>query len=162
MIVVLWGVSGCGKSTVGALLAESLSCPFYDADDFHPPANIEKMRSAIPLTDDDRWPWLQRLADTLQFVARERGDAVLACSALKQSYRNVLSVDDEQVVFVQLAGSFDLIEKRMAGRQHEFMNNDLLRSQLDTLEPAANGMVEDINAQPGQICTRIIERLGLS
>jgi gluconokinase len=162
LIVVLWGVSGCGKSTVGALLAESLSCPFYDADDFHPPANIEKMRAAIPLTDDDRWPWLQRLADMLQDVVRKRGSAVLACSALKQSYRNVLSVDDEQVVFVQLAGSFDLIEKRMASRRHEFMNNDLLRSQFDTLEPAADGLVEDINAPPGQICTRIMARLGLS
>ena len=159
MIVVVWGVSGCGKSTVGALLAQKLGCGFYDADDFHPEANVEKMRGGVPLTDDDRWPWLQRLAEILQGVARESDSAVLACSALKKAYRDVLRVNDEQVHFVQLAGSFELIRERLSTREHEFMNNSLLRSQFDTLEPSASSLVVPIGESPELICERILTAL---
>ena len=133
-LFVVMGVSGSGKTTVGQALAARLGCPFYDGDDFHPPANVAKMASGTPLNDADRAPWLARLAELLK-NHEERGEtAVLACSALKQKYRNQLRVSP-QVQFVYLAGSFDLIWQRMSQRTNHYMKADMLRSQFAALEP---------------------------
>ena len=158
MNVVLWGVSGCGKTTVGRLLAEALGKEFRDADDFHPESNREKMRAGNPLTDDDRWPWLQRLAEMLADETAAGGGIVLACSALKYRYREILAVDDN-VTFVLLDGDFDLIARRLAERNHEFMNNSLLQSQFDTLERVGDELKVEISANPGDVCKAIQERL---
>lgn len=159
MIVIVWGVSGCGKSTIGAMLAQAMGCGFYDADDYHPAANIEKMTAGIPLDDDDRWPWLKVLADKLTELSSASQSAVLACSALKERYRDALTVDADAVRFVQLAGDFELIAERLSSRQHEFMNNSLLRSQFDALEPSATSLVVSIDAAPEEICQRILSGL---
>lgn len=132
--VIIMGVSGSGKTTVGQALAERLSCPFYDADDFHPPENVAKMARGLPLTDADRDPWLARLTVLVQnHVARGEGLA-LACSALKQSYRQRLQVSP-LVRFVFLQGDFDLIWERMRNRDDHYMKPDMLRSQFEALEP---------------------------
>jgi gluconokinase len=145
MIVMLMGVTGCGKTTVGRALAQSLGWAFYDADDFHPPSNVAKMAAGIPLTDDDRWPWLDRIADLLRH-AQGRGDhAVLACSALKQSYRDrIARAGDVHVVY--LKGDLATIEARLATRRHRYMPASLLSSQFATLEEPANALVVDIRA----------------
>ncbi len=138
MIYIVMGVSGCGKSTIGATLAEQLACPFFDADDFHPPENIAKMANGQALNDDDRWPWLSLLADKIIDWQQSRS-AVLACSALKQSYRDILSKNGESdVVFVYLAGTPEVIFKRLEQRKGHFMAADLLQSQFDTLEVPVN------------------------
>jgi len=162
MIVVLWGVSGCGKSTIGAQLAAQLNWIFLDADDFHPTANVDKMRAGIPLTDADRKPWLDHLAALLQAHLRHGQSAVLACSALRKSYRERLCVDAAQVKFAHLAGSFDLIAARLAARQHAFMDPGLLQSQFDTLEMDGTDLSTDISAEPAQVCQRLRQTLGLS
>ena len=130
-VIVIMGVSGSGKTSVGRQLGWSLKLPFYDADDFHSMSNIEKMKSGVPLTDYDRYPWLQQLASEIQ-VWEQGGGAVLACSALKEEYRQLLSQNTE-IQWVYLAASFDVISKRMKKRDH-FMKADLLQSQFDTLE----------------------------
>ena len=133
MIVIVFGVSGAGKTTIGKLLAEQLGWRFYEGDDFHPRANIEKMRSGRPLTDEDRWPCLERLREqiTRSFTAKE--NAVLACSALKRAYRDRLHVSDD-VKFVFLRGNYALIEKQLRQRRGHFMNPALLKSQFADLE----------------------------
>ena len=131
---VVMGVSGCGKSTVGQALAEQLGGAFFDADDFHPAENIAKMSRGEPLTDADRWPWLAVLAELLRAEMAGGNTAVLACSALKKSYRDQLRVSP-QVQFIYLAGSFELIWARMQTRQNHYMKADMLQSQFTTLEP---------------------------
>lgn len=143
MIVVVMGVCGCGKSTVGAALAQSLQWPFFDADDFHPPANVAKMSAGSPLTDDDRWPWLDRIAAEMRGVLARGGHAVLACSALKQAYRDRLSRAGD-VRFVHLAGDFDTIASRLASRRHRYMPPTLLASQFAVLEPPADALDVDV------------------
>lgn len=135
MIVLVMGVAGSGKSTVGALAARALGWPFVDADDFHSPASLEKLRDGVPLTDEDRRPWLERLA-TVVARARDRGaPLVLACSALKRAYRDLLLAGRrEDVLLVYLAGDASLLEARMAARTH-FMPPSSLPAQLATLEP---------------------------
>ncbi|MCA9971378.1 MAG: gluconokinase [Anaerolineales bacterium] len=131
------GVSGCGKSTVGQALAARLGCPFYDGDAFHPPANVAKMAAGEPLTDADRAPWLDRLADLIAESLARGETAVVACSALKKAYRDHLRVSG-RVQFVYLHGEFDLIWRRMQARQGHYMKADMLRSQFAALEaPAA-------------------------
>ena len=145
MIVMLMGVTGCGKTTVGRALAQSLVWAFYDADDFHPPANVAKMASGVPLTDIDRWPWLDRIADLLSRVQARGGHAVLACSALKQSYRDrIARAGDVHVVY--LKGDLATIEARLATRRHKYMPASLLPSQFATLEEPTNALVVDIRA----------------
>ncbi|ORB82744.1 gluconate kinase [Mycobacterium kansasii] len=143
--VVVMGVSGSGKSTVGAALARRLGVPFLDADTVHPPANIAKMAAGEPLDDDDRHPWLQRVG---QWLAAHRGGGVASCSALKRSYRDQLRAHCPQLEFLHLGGSADVIGRRSANRAGHFMPVELLRSQQDTLEPLGgdeSGVVVDVD-----------------
>ena len=134
------GVSGCGKSTIGAPLAARLGVPFLDADEFHPPANVAKMAAGTPLTDADRRPWLELLNERLRALS----DAVLACSALKQSYRQILSSGIPDCRFVYLSGTIELIRSRLTGRKHRYMPASLLESQFATLEPPQDAIEIDI------------------
>ncbi len=132
-LVVVMGVSGCGKTTIGAGLAERLGIPFLDGDDLHPAANTAKMAAGIPLDDDDRWPWLDRVGDAL---ARARGaGVVIACSALKRRYRDALRAHAPEVVFVHLAAPKEVVVERIAARTGHFMPAALLDSQYADLEP---------------------------
>ena len=133
--IVVMGVSGSGKSTVGAALAQRLRVPFADADDFHPPANIEKMTAGTPLNDDDRYPWLEAIGEWLAVRCRDGG--VMSCSALKRKYRAQLRRHCPDVTFLHLAGSPEMIGRRQASRPGHFMPATLLASQFETLEPLA-------------------------
>lgn len=134
-IIVVMGVSSSGKSTVGQSVARRLHVPFLDGDGYHPEANVEKMRAGTPLTDEDRWPWLERLARALHEAADRKGASVGACSALKRAYRDFLVQQaGEPILFVYLQGSREVIGERMAKRQHEYMPTSLLDSQFATLE----------------------------
>ncbi|MCB1516184.1 MAG: gluconokinase [Hyphomicrobiaceae bacterium] len=132
------GVSGCGKTTVGQALAQAINVEFLDGDDYHPPENKRKMANSIPLTDDDRWPWLAALATAMHEASNETGKSVSACSALKRTYRDYLRAHlDGPVLFVHLAGDKQTILDRMSHRHHEYMPSSLLDSQFTTLEPPA-------------------------
>lgn len=157
-VFIVMGVSGCGKSTVGQALAAQLACPFFDGDDFHPPENVAKMASGTPLTDVDRAPWLARLAALLQEHLARGETAVLACSALKKSYRDQLRLS-EQVVFVFLDGSFDLIWQRMKKRPNHYMQADMLHSQFETLEAptAAEAINIPVDQDVASIVTQILQ-----
>lgn len=158
-VFVIMGVSGCGKTTVGRALASHLSCPFYDGDDFHPPENVAKMSQGVPLTDDDRWPWLNRLAGLIDGHLSQAPTAVLACSALKRKYRKQLRLGTEGVVFIYLKGSFDLIWQRMQRRKGHYMKAAMLQSQFAALEEptAAEAHVVSIDQKPEAIVQAIIE-----
>ena len=158
MIVVLMGVSGSGKSTVGAALADALGWPLIDADDLHPPENVAKMAAGVPLTDDDRWPWLDRIVDELQRTTAGGGSAVLACSALKQRYRERLAQAGE-LRFVYLRGKPGTIAARLAVRRHRYMPAALLDSQFATLEPPADAIDIDIAASVDEQVRAIIAAL---
>jgi len=143
MIVVLMGVCGCGKSTVGRALAKDLGWAFLDADDLHPPSNVEKMASGIPLTDEDRWPWYDRIVAELRRLTASGRHVVLACSALKQAYRDRLArAEDLRVAY--LKGDAAAIEPRIASRKGHFMPASLLASQFATLEEPADAIVVDV------------------
>jgi gluconokinase len=153
MIVLVMGVAGAGKTTIGEALARSLGWPFIDADDYHPPENVAKMKAGIPLEDADRWPWLSRLNQEL----KERDQAVLACSALKASYRERLAQGIDDFVTVFLQGDFALINERMKGRRHRYMPAALLESQFAALEPPADAIRVDVAADPSS-CVALIRR----
>ncbi|UYO00595.1 MAG: gluconokinase [Devosia sp.] len=134
-IIIVMGVSSSGKSTIGAALGRALHAPFLDGDQYHPTANVEKMRAGTPLTDEDRWPWLEALTVALKQAAEKKGVAVGACSALRKSYRDFITRQaGEPVLFVYLGGSREVIGERMAKRSHEYMPTSLLDSQFATLE----------------------------
>ena len=135
MILVVMGVSGSGKTTIGQALAKQLGCPFYDADDFHPPENITKMASGIPLDDTDRQPWLAGLSALIQHHLAQAQNAVIACSALKKQYRDQLRQENDRVHFIYLDGEFDLIWSRMQARSGHYMQAAMLQSQFADLEP---------------------------
>ena len=154
-VLVVMGVSGCGKSAVGQALAEVLKWKFYDADDFHPLQNIEKMQRTEPLNDSDREPWLKRLSSLID-SEHDQG-LVLACSALKQRYRDTLSTNTH-VTFIHLEGSYELIATRMKARQH-FMPPTLLRSQFAALEPPADAIAVSIDQDIPDIVDEILRQL---
>lgn len=163
--VVVMGVSGAGKSTVGRLIAARLGCAFRDADSFHPPANVTKMSSGAPLTDEDRWPWLAAIA---AWIAEHRAagtTCVVTCSALKRGYRDIVTEgQSKDVRLVYLKGDFGLIEARLKARRGHFMPPALLQSQFDALEePSADEqpITVLIDATPNEIATRVTEMLGL-
>lgn len=159
MIVIVCGVSGVGKSTVGNLLASALDLPFYDADDFHPATNIEKMRRGQPLDEADRRPWLETLASRLPGW-QDSGGAVLACSALRASYRTTLvSQLEEPVRWILLHADEAILADRMASRAGHFFDPGLLQSQLDTLEMPTDAWVVDARPSPRHIVERILARL---
>ncbi|MFP5286248.1 MAG: gluconokinase [Thermoanaerobaculia bacterium] len=154
-ILIVMGVAGSGKSTVGRLLAERLGWPFLDGDDFHPPENVEKMRRREPLTDADRPPWLERLRDlAAAFLARGES-AVLACSALKESYRRTLAGGDPRVRFVYLRADPDLLASRLETRTGHFFARALLESQLAALEEPAEAVAVDASL-PAEAAVREI------
>ena len=134
MILIAMGVSGAGKSLIGEMLAERLSCSYTDGDAFHSAANKEKMHNGIPLTDDDRWPWLRTIRAAIEEKQRAGETAVFTCSSLKRSYRDVLRGTDTDVRFVYLKGSFEVLHERLKSRTGHFFDPSLLKSQLDTLE----------------------------
>ncbi len=156
-IVIVMGVSGCGKSTIGSALATQLGWQFTDADAHHPAANVAKMRDGQPLNDDDRKPWLATLNQILKQSVQSGEPRVLACSALKQNYRDQLShAIEQQVQFVHLVGSFELIEQRLKARQHEYMPSSLLQSQFALLEPPKNAIEVDINQSAQAIVEKVL------
>jgi len=161
MVLLLMGPMGCGKTTIGKMLAEKLGWAFYDGDDFHPKKNVEKMRAGIALTDEDRQAWLEKLHANIQHWLRDKQNSILASSALKQAYRDILGVDQDTVKTVYLKGSYELLRERIEGRQHPYMDKDLLRSQVETLEEPSDGLTVDISATPETIVRVIIDRLNL-
>jgi carbohydrate kinase (thermoresistant glucokinase family) len=161
MVLILMGPMGCGKTAIGRMLAEKLGWPFYDADDFHPEENVEKMRAGIALSDEDRRLWLEKLRGHIQRWLKEKENTILACSALKQAYRDILGVDQRTVRTVYLKGSYPLLRKRIEERQHPYMDKGLLRSQLDALEEPKDGLRVDISATPETIVSTIIQNLKL-
>jgi gluconokinase len=162
-VLVVMGVSGSGKTTVGALLAGRLQWEFEDGDWFHPHSNVDKMQAGIPLTDQDRWPWLTAIAEWIDGIRKSGGHAVLACSALKRRYRDVLVGNRADVRLVYLKGGEPLVARRMAARHGHFMPKGLLHSQFETLEePGAdeNPVTVSIEASPRDVVERILASLG--
>jgi gluconokinase len=161
VIVILFGVSGAGKTTLGQLLAGELGWKFYEGDDFHSQANIDKMHAGVPLTDEDRQPWLESLRGLIERSLAAKENAVLTCSALKKSYRGYLRVN-EQVEFVYLRGSYELVANRLRQRRGHFMNPELLRSQFATLEEpeAAEGVIAiELGRSPHELVDEIKKKL---
>lgn len=157
-VILVMGVAGSGKSCIGKMLADSLGSPFIDADDYHPPANIEKMSHGIPLNDADRQPWLDALRREAEARLQTSNTVVLACSALKQRYRDYLARGVEMKI-VYLKGDHDLLYRRLANRQSHFMRPEMLASQLGDLEEPADALVIDIAQQQEQIVGEIRKRL---
>jgi len=152
------GVTGSGKSTVGKLLAQQLGWKFFEGDDFHSPANIEKMRRGMPLSDDDRRPWLEAIRESIRQMVERSENAVIACSALKHSYRQMLRIAGE-VVFVYLKANIDTVRERLRNRTGHFMNPNLIQSQFDTLEESEQALRVDASLPPGEIVRRIRTQL---
>jgi gluconokinase len=157
VILIVMGVVGAGKTTVGSLLARRLGWHFADADDFHPAANVEKIRNGIPLDDSDRAPWLAALRDAILRWSVERRNAVLACSALKRKYRDELRVDG--VRFVYLQGDFELIQSRLRARHGHFASDSILRSQFEDLEKPEDAITVEVDKTPDAIVSEIIDKL---
>lgn len=161
-VVIFMGVAGTGKTTVAALFAKKSGAVFYEGDDFHPPANVAKMRAGIPLTDLDRAPWLRELRKIILRALVSETFSVLTCSALKASYRETLAVGDPRVVFVHLTGPRALIEERLKGRRDHFLPATLLDSQFATLEPPVNALVFSCEKSPETIVGELLDHWGLA
>lgn len=160
--IVVMGVAGSGKTTVAALLAGRLGASFAEGDDFHSPANVAKMAAGHPLDDDDRWPWLSAIRDWFATELDAGRSAVVPCSALKRSYRDLLGTAGD-VRFVHLTGSYELLRERIQGRAGHFMKPEMLDSQLATLEPLTAdepGIDVDVAPRPDQIVDDVLRRLG--
>ncbi len=156
MVIVLIGPMGCGKTTVGKMLAARLGWPFDDADDFHPQKNVDKMQAGIPLDDVDRQGWLTTLRERINRRKTAGENLILACSALKKKYRDLLGIDQQQVFSVYLKGDFHLLQARIEARNHQFMNKDLLTSQLAAMEEPENGLSLHIGPGPDQLAGEIV------
>lgn len=157
--LIVMGVSGCGKTSVGKLLAEHFGWDFYDADDFHPPENVAKMAGGIPLDDTDRAPWLTALHDLIASSLKADRPGVLACSALKERYRRQLMNGNEDVQLIYLKGSYDLIWSRMEKRTDHYMKPHMLKSQFDALEEPGNAITIDISMPVDAVVQEIISKL---
>ena len=158
MIIVVMGVSGCGKTTIGKLLSQQFNLPYFDADDFHSEANVNKLSNGIALNDSDRKPWLETLAENIKYWNQNKG-AVLSCSALKENYRELLASKVDHINWVLLQGDFDLILARLKSRQNHYMNPDLLQSQFDILEVPKYGIHVNIENTPEDIISSITSKL---
>jgi gluconokinase len=152
---IIMGVSGSGKTEVGRSLAQHLGWDFYDADDFHPQANVDKMAAGIPLDDSDRAPWLARLHELISSSLKKDQPGVLACSALKERYRQQLLANNDDVQLVFLKGSYDLIWSRMSARKDHYMKPHMLRSQFETLEEPIHALIVDISRPIDEIVREI-------
>ncbi|WP_296652113.1 gluconokinase [Paraburkholderia sp.] len=161
MILIAMGVSGAGKTRIGELLAERLHCGFTDGDAFHSAANKKKMHDGIPLTDDDRWPWLRTIRAAIDEKQRAHETAVFTCSSLKRSYRDILRGADRDVCFVYLKGTFEVLHARLGARTGHFFDPSLLQSQLDTLEEpgAEEAIVVNVELAPEQIVDEVMKQL---
>jgi len=162
--VVIMGVAGSGKTTLAVELTRRLGWPYAEADDFHPPANVAKMAAGVPLTDEDRWPWLEAIRDWLTAQARAGRSTVVTCSALRLAYRDVLRQAEGRVRFVHLTADPALLSARLARRSGHFMPATLLASQLATLEslvPGEDGVVIVVDVPPDAVADRAIKLLGL-
>jgi gluconokinase len=157
---IIMGVSGSGKTEVGRSLAQHLGWDFYDADDFHPQANVDKMAAGIPLDDSDRAPWLASLHELISTSLKKDQPAVLACSALKERYRQQLLANNDDVQLVYLKGSYDLIWSRMSARKDHYMKPHMLRSQFETLEEPVHALIVDISKPIKEIVREIWETSG--
>ncbi len=162
MVIILMGVSGSGKSTIGWQLAHQLGCRFEDADDWHSSPNIAKMRRGISLTDQDREPWLNQLQSAIDEWRQARECVVLACSALKRTYRQKLRCQEDNVALVYLRGTQPQIRQRLSQRQGHFMTEELLASQFESLEEPESAIEVNIDCEPSEIVRQIVEALNSS
>ena len=161
MVAIIFGVSGAGKTTIGKRLAQELGWHFYEADDFHPQPNIDKMRNGVPLTDDDRWPWLESLREAVKRSLAAGEHAVLACSALKEDYRRCLRVNDK-VELVFLRGDYEVVADQLRKRRRHFMNPALLQTQFADLEepqPVEAAVVIELGRSPRELIQDIKRKL---
>lgn len=157
MFYIIMGVAGSGKSTVGRLLSDRTGIPFYDADDFHPPANIDKMSKGIPLDDKDRQDWLLKLQNFIAETLEAKQQGILACSALKSQYRQILQGDrPNEIVWIYLRGDYDCIKQRIRQRHDHFLKEDMLKSQFEALEEPEAALTINISYSPEVIVEQII------
>jgi gluconokinase len=159
MIVILMGAAGSGKTTIGRLLTNELGWKFYEGDDFHSRENINKMKQGFALTDAEREPWLAALANLIKELDEEKQSAVIACSALKQAYRDRLAEHSSNIQFVYLKGSYDLIRHRLEERQEHYFKADLLKSQFDILEEPGQAIIINVAQTPSMIVEQIKQAL---
>jgi carbohydrate kinase (thermoresistant glucokinase family) len=165
LVLVVMGVSGCGKSTIAGLVSDRLGWPLEEGDALHPKANIDKMAAGHPLDDEDRWPWLEKVAEWVEQRLDAAESGVVTCSALKRSYRDLIDRRGGNVVFVYLCGSRQVIAERLAARRGHFMPPGLLESQFADLEapaPDEPHLTVDVGPAPGEIATTIVKELGLA
>ncbi len=158
MVLIIMGVSGSGKTTVGKILSNKLGWIYFEGDEYHPKENVEKMSAGIPLNDDDRKPWLLKLRSIIEDALSHEKNIVLTCSALKKSYREILKVNDD-VKFVYLKGSYDLIELRMLQRKNHFMKPGMLKSQFETLEEPEDAITISIDSELNVIIESIVKMI---
>jgi len=159
MFVIFMGVSGCGKTTIGEKAANVLSVPYYEGDAFHPQENVEKMSRGIPLTDEDRDGWLEKLSGLIREKLDQGDSGVLSCSALKQKYRDRLRIDPHLVHFIYLKGTYEVIRSRMEARSGHYMPAELLKSQFEALEEPENAFTIDIEQTPDEILEKVLSFL---